>query len=70
MLGSLVGSAVSMVAGKIIADKISRKVMKEQTGFETPEEMMADAQARAAQAQADAEAQMAKYKAQAEKPEP
>ena len=57
MLGSIIGSAVSMVAGKLIADKMSKKVLKQQTGFETTEEMIADANARAAEAQARAEEQ-------------
>ena len=60
MLGSIIGSAVSMVAGKLIADKMSKKVLKQQTGFETTEEMIADANARAAEAQARAEEQARK----------
>jgi hypothetical protein len=56
-LGRIAGSAISMVAGKIIADKMQKKIMKQQTGFETPEEIMADAQLKAAKAQAEAEAQ-------------
>ena len=55
----LITSAIGMVAGKIIADKMQKKILKQQTGFETTEELMADAQAKAAKAQAEAEAQAA-----------
>ena len=59
ILRGVITSAISMVAGKIIADKMTKKVLKEQTGFESTEEIMADAQAKAAKAQAEAEAQAA-----------
>ena len=59
IIGGIVGSAVSMVAGKVIADKMQKKILKQQTGFETPEEIMADAQAKAAAAQAQAQANAA-----------
>lgn len=71
ILGSIAGSVVSMVAGKIIADKMQKKILKQQTGFETTEEIMADAQLKAAKAQADAEAQARAYQeaqAQAQTP--
>lgn len=58
-LGRIITSVIGLVAGKVIADKMQRKVLKEQTGFETTEEIMADAQAKAAKAQADAQAQAA-----------
>lgn len=56
-LGGILTSVVGIVAGKVVADKMQKKILKEQTGFETTEEIIADAQAKAAKAQADAEAQ-------------
>ena len=65
-LTGILTSVIGMVAGKVVADKMQRKTLKEQTGFETTEEIMADAQAKAAKAQAEAEAQAAKAQAQAQ----
>ena len=56
-IGRILVSTAGMVAGKVIADKMTKKALKEQTGFESVEEIMADAQKKAAQAQAEAEAQ-------------
>ena len=64
ILGNIAGSIASMIAGKFIADKMSKKIMKQQTGFESTEELMADAQMKAAKAQADAEAQIKAAQAQ------
>lgn len=65
VVGRLVMSIAGMVAGKFIADKMTRKVLKQQTGFETTEEIMADAQAKAERAQAEAMAQAEKARAEA-----
>lgn len=65
-LGRIAVSAVSMFLGKIIADKMTRKALKEQTGFETTEEIMADAQAKAEKAKAEALAQAEAYKTKQE----
>ena len=64
-LTAILTSAIGMVAGKVVADKMQKKILKEQTGFETTEEIMADAQAKAAKAQAEAEAQAAQAQAKA-----
>lgn len=69
VLGSIAGSIASMVAGKFIADKMQKKILKQQTGFESTEEIMADAQLKAAKAQADAEAQAKAMQQQAAQPQ-
>ena len=65
-LGRLAVSAITMFLGKKIADKMSRKALREQTGFETTEEIMADAQAKAEKARAEAEKAQAEALAQAQ----
>ena len=56
-LGRLVTGLIGMFAGKVITDQMTKKILKQQTGFESTDEIMADARARAEKAQADAEAQ-------------
>lgn len=68
ILGRTAMNVIGAVAGKLIADKMTKKALKEQTGFESTEEILADAQAKAAKAQADALAQVEASKSQEKVP--
>ena len=63
-LGRIITSVIAMVAGKVVTDKMTKKMLKQQTGFESTDEIIADAQVRAEKAQADAQAQVQAMQAQ------